>query len=207
MQDSDNPHGPCLTCAAGEAGNASGLLHGSHQPGYRGSREDGTGLPPLHHIGLVVRNRDAVLSNLSNVLGFGPTHLFEGYFDGVVLPSGHTGFGVRGGWAMMGNTALEVIEPIDERSPHSNFLKDHGEGLHHLAYWVWSVRQEIAAMALGGSSPQLVADAIGAGNAVPWCYVEGVLAGPTLIELIERNPISEQVYAGIFAAIGGKIPV
>lgn len=173
---------------------------------YTGARPDGTGLPPLHHIGLVVRDRDRALANLSGTLGFGPTHTFEGYFDGVKLPSGHGGFGVRGGWVMMHNTAMEIVEPTDDHGPHAVYLKAHGEGLHHLAYWVGSVRAEIEAMARAGTEPRVVADATDLAQPVPWCYVEGALAGPTLIELIERNAISEQVYAEVFGAIGGKIP-
>jgi catechol 2,3-dioxygenase-like lactoylglutathione lyase family enzyme len=171
-----------------------------------GSRADGTGLPPLHHVGLVVRDRDRTLANLADALGFGPTHTFEGYFDGVKLASPRTGFGVRGGWVMMHNTAMEIVEPTDDHGPHAAYLKEHGEGLHHLAYWVASVHGELEAMARGGGAPKLVADATGPEQPVRWCYVEGVLAGPTLIELIERNPISEQVYAEVFGAIGGKIP-
>jgi catechol 2,3-dioxygenase-like lactoylglutathione lyase family enzyme len=173
---------------------------------YAGSRRDGSGLPPLHHIGLVVRDRDRTLANLTSALGFGPTHTFEGYFGGLRLPSGHDGFGVRGGWVMMHNTAMEIVEPTDDHGPHAVYLKEHGEGLHHLAYWVASVRQELEAMARGGAEPRVVADATGPEQPVPWCYVEGALAGSTLVELIERNPISEQVYAEVFGAIGGKIP-
>jgi catechol 2,3-dioxygenase-like lactoylglutathione lyase family enzyme len=174
---------------------------------YPGSRSDGSGLPPLHHLGLVVRDRDRALANLSTVLGFGPTHTFEGYFGGMRLPTGHDGFGVRGGWVMMHNTAMEIVEPTDDHGPHAVYLKEHGEGLHHLAYWVGSVRRELEAMARGGADARVVADATGSDQPVPWCYVDGVLAGPTLVELIERNPISEQVYAEVFGAIGGRIPV
>jgi catechol 2,3-dioxygenase-like lactoylglutathione lyase family enzyme len=199
--------------AAAESAGATSAAAGS--PGlaalpaaraYAGARADGTGLPPLHHVGLVVRDRDRTLANLGDALGFGPTHTFEGYFDGVKLASPHSGFGVRGGWVMMHNTALEIIEPTDDHGPHAVHLEAHGEGLHHLAYWVASVDAELAAMARGDAVPRLVADATGPEQPVRWCYVDGVLAGPTLIELIERNPISEQVYAEVFGAIGGKIP-
>ena len=122
------------------------------------------------------------------------------------LASGHGGFGVRGGWVMMHNTAMEIVEPTDDHGPHAVYLKEHGEGLHHLAYWAPSVSKEIEAMTRGGTSPRLVADATGPEQAVPWCDVEGALAGPTLIELIERNAISEQVYAEVFGAIQGEIP-
>lgn len=201
-----SPAEPTGGPTAGVAGAPFGMAGIPPARTYAGSREDGTGLPPLHHVGMVVRDRDRTLANLSTALGFGPTHTFEGYFGGVKLASGHDGFAVRGGWVMMHNTALEIVEPTDAHGPHAVYLREHGEGLHHLAYWVASVRSELEAMGRGGAEPRVVVDATGADQAVPWCYVEGAMAGPVLIELIERNQISEQVYAEIFGAIGGKIP-
>lgn len=35
--------------------------------------------------------------------------------------------------AMIGDTQIELIEPLDDKSIYSEFLQQHGEGLHHLA--------------------------------------------------------------------------
>lgn len=114
---------------------------------------------------------------------------------------------LKGAFVWMRNTALEIVEPMDERSPHFEFLETRGEGLHHLAYWVDSVRDEIAKMRAGGVDPRIVVDGTGPGNDVPWCYVEGEMVGCALIELIERNAGSEEFYAAVFDAIGGRIPI
>lgn len=185
------------TGAAGAAGTSKGRS---------GSRADGTGLPPVHHIGLVVKDCEATLAKLGGALGFGPAFRFEGDFPEAVLANGETGLSLRGAFVWMNNTALELVEPVDNRSPHAAFLKEKGEGLHHLAYWVDSVRGEIDAMKKGGANPQMLVDGTGPGNDVPWCYLEGDMLGGTIIELIERNPGSEQVYAEIFRVIGGTPP-
>lgn len=191
------------------AANDKGAAGGRANPagGYSGLRDDGTGLPPLHHIGMVVRDCEKTLASLSASMGFGPAFRFEGNFPDAILANGETGLALKGAFVWMRNTALEVVEPVDDRSPHAAFLKERGEGLHHMAYWVDSVKGEIEAMTRNGVPPRLLVDGTGPENAVPWCYLEGDMAGSAIVELIERNEGSEQVYAEIFAAIGGKIPV
>lgn len=211
---------PCLTCSAIKAGGrrprpalrgpgpaGAGAAGIPPHPRYDGTRADGTGLPPLHHIGMVVRDRDKTLANLSSAMGFGPASVFEGIFPDAVLANGEKGLALKGAFVWMRNTALEVVEPMDDRSPHHAFLQERGEGLHHMAYWVESVTGEIARMKAGGANPKILVDGTGPGNDVPWCYLEGDMAGSALIELIERNEGSEQVYAAVFEAIGGKIPI
>lgn len=57
-----------------------------------------------------------------------------------------------------------------------------------------------------GCDPKVVIDGTGPGNDVPWCYIEGEMAGAAVIELIEQNAGSEAFYAAVFDAIGGEIP-
>ena len=35
-------------------------------------------------------------------------------------------------WANLGNVELELIEPQDQHSLYSDFLKEHGPGIHHV---------------------------------------------------------------------------
>ncbi|MEW9856548.1 VOC family protein [Novosphingobium rhizovicinum] len=208
---------PCLTCsslhagrhrrrpaARGELGSGAGA---AREPAVQsGTRADGSRLPPLHHVGMVVRDCERTVANLSSALGFGPAFPFEGVFPEAVLANGEKGLSLKGAFVWMGNTALEIVEPGDVRSPHHAFLQERGEGLHHLAYWVESVQDEIARMGAGGVPPRMLVDGTGPGNDVPWCYLEGDMAGSALIELIERCEGSEQYYEAVFKAIGGKIP-
>lgn len=36
-------------------------------------------------------------------------------------------------FAMIGDVELELIQPIDEKSDYARFLKEHGQGVHHIA--------------------------------------------------------------------------
>lgn len=36
-------------------------------------------------------------------------------------------------FAAIGDVEIELIQPIDEKSDYARFLKEHGEGVHHIA--------------------------------------------------------------------------
>lgn len=36
-------------------------------------------------------------------------------------------------FASIGDVEIELIQPIDEKSDYARFLKEHGEGVHHIA--------------------------------------------------------------------------
>jgi methylmalonyl-CoA/ethylmalonyl-CoA epimerase len=40
---------------------------------------------------------------------------------------------MRAAFADVGNVQLELIQPLDERSIYAEFLREQGEGFHHLA--------------------------------------------------------------------------
>lgn len=35
-------------------------------------------------------------------------------------------------WVSLGNVELELIEPLDQDSPYAEFLKEKGQGIHHI---------------------------------------------------------------------------
>jgi methylmalonyl-CoA/ethylmalonyl-CoA epimerase len=173
----------------------------------RGERRDGSGLPDLHHIALIVTDRDRSLAKLQDGLGFGRSYVFDSQFPKARVSSGVTGFNLRIGFTWMGNTLLELLQPVDDRSPHATFLKERGEGMHHLGFLVRSIDRELDAMAAtrGGQRPPLLVDAMTADD-VSWCYIEGEYANGAVIELIERSPQSEEFFKKIYQATGGRMP-
>lgn len=197
-----------LSMAAAEAqGAAAGAGGGQPAPGggvsAKGARRDGSGLPGLHHIGLVVADRDKALAAVEGGFGFGRAHRFDTQFPTARASSGVTGFSLRIGFVWMGNTLLEFLQPVDDRSPHAAWLRERGEGMHHLGFVVRSIDHELNAMAAarGGSRPPLLVDGT-ASDRVRWAYVEGEPASGAVTELIERSPQSEQIYR----ATGGQMP-
>lgn len=174
----------------------------------RGERRDGSGLPDLHHIALIVADRDRSLAKFQEGFGFGSSHVFDAQFPKARVSSGVVGFNLKIGFTWMGNTLLELLQPVDDRSPHATFLKERGEGMHHLGFLVRSIEYELDQMAKtrGGMRPPLLVDAM-AKEGVSWVYTEGEYANGAVIELIERSPESEKFFKTIYKATGGRMPV
>lgn len=74
--------------------------------------------------------------------------------------------------------------------------------MHHLGYWVDGITDHLAHLESGGMT--CLVDATGPGNDVSWVYLEGEPAGGAVIELIDRDPTSEQFFAQIYDAVGRR---
>lgn len=206
----------CSVEAQSGAGAAGG---GDRRPGGRpeaapdgrasaaGERRDGSGFPDLHHIGMVVKDRDRALAGVENAFGFGRAHRFDLKSPTMRVSNGVTGFDLRAGFVWMGNTLLEFLEPVDDWSPHAAWLRERGEGMHHLAYLVRSIDHELDAIAAarGGVHPPLLVQGDGS-ESVRWVYLEGEVANGAVVELIERSPRAERFFDEIYRATGGRMP-
>ena len=172
-----------------------------------GERPDGSGLPALHHIGLVVADRDKALAGVEGAFGFGRAHRFDLRSPTARVSNGVVGFDLRVGFTWMGNTLLEFLGPVDDRSPHAAWLRDRGEGMHHLDYLVRSIDHELDAIAAarGGARPPLLVQGDGS-EPVRWVYLEGEVANGAVIELVERSPRAERFFEDIYRATGGRMP-
>jgi len=90
-------------------------------------------LQALHHVGIAVRSIEARRAYYESVMGAE----FQGMED---VPDQ----GVRVAFFRVGSTLLELLEPASDASPIESFLVKRGEGLHHLAYAVDSLEDQIA---------------------------------------------------------------
>ncbi|WP_399896944.1 VOC family protein [Streptomyces sp. BBFR51] len=79
----------------------------------------------------------------------------------------------------------ELIQPLDGRSPYTEFLDLHGEGVHHLAYVVGSIDQFLEALRATGEAGRVTFEATIAGQ-TRFVYLDGLAHGPA-IELIETT--------------------
>ncbi len=78
----------------------------------------------IDHVGIAVQSI-AQARRLYEVLGLS------------VLEEGETDQeGVRSVMIPLGESRLQLLEPLDKRTPVGEFLAQHGEGLHHLALHV-----------------------------------------------------------------------
>ena len=94
----------------------------------------------LHHIGIVVENIQKSLGELTKYLDF----------ESTTVPSLVGSQKVNICFLKTNNVFLELIEPAEENSPISNFIKKGG-GFHHLCFEVDDIHLELEKMKKNGA--------------------------------------------------------
>ena len=94
----------------------------------------------LHHIGIVVESIQKSLGELTNYLDF----------ESTTMPSLVGSQKVNICFLKTNNVFLELIEPAEENSPISNFIKKGG-GFHHLCFEVDDIHLELEKMKKNGA--------------------------------------------------------
>lgn len=116
----------------------------------------------LDHVAIVVRDTAAAIATFGDWLGLRVAHSEE-------LAEPH----VRLTYLDCGNCYVQLVEPLAEDSAAAAFLREHGEGLHHICFGVDDV--EATAHALAGPP---AARASGRGR--PSAFVGDVRHGVTV---------------------------
>jgi methylmalonyl-CoA/ethylmalonyl-CoA epimerase len=163
-------------------------------------------LPGLFHIGWVVRDCAAAQRELSARLGAGPFVSMgeERLFDKALVHGKPVPFSLRVAFGALGGVLIELLEPLDDKSPHAEFLDSHGEGMHHLAYLVPDFDEQLAAVRAARPEAELLIDGTGPGNPVRWVYVDGGAVHGTVIELLERTPQAEAAFGAALDLLAGS---
>ena len=101
----------------------------------------------LHHIGIVVESIQKSLGELTKYLDF----------ESTTVPSLVGSQKVNICFLKTNNVFLELIEPAEENSPISNFIKKGG-GFHHLCFEVDDIHLELEKMKKNGA--RIVVDVV-----------------------------------------------
>jgi methylmalonyl-CoA/ethylmalonyl-CoA epimerase len=98
-------------------------------------------------IGVVIRDLDAAMKRYWEEFGLGPWQINT--FDStntrdMVIRGQRQNFAARAATTQIGNVEWELIEPLDDDSIYAEFLREHGEGLHHVGFAVKDFQQAMA---------------------------------------------------------------
>ena len=93
-------------------------------------------LPAVSQIGVVVEDLDRAASFLESSFGLGPFRVEELEAPNVWDRGQEKHIKARLGFATMGQVELELIHIVEGDSVHLEFLRQHGEGIHHLGFRV-----------------------------------------------------------------------
>jgi methylmalonyl-CoA/ethylmalonyl-CoA epimerase len=86
----------------------------------------------IEHIGIAVKNLDLANDLFAKLLGT------EHYKTETVEREN-----VRTSFFMVGDTKIELLEPMNEESAVAKFIEKRGEGLHHIAFAVDNIYSEM----------------------------------------------------------------
>lgn len=147
----------------------------------------------LVQVGAIVRDLDATVGALSKILGLGPFRFVVWPPDRPNIDSTYYNkpgkFKFREALTQIGPIELELIQPLEGDNIYSDFLEEHGEGLHHLRFDVKDPEEFMKEM------KQLNIDVIQSGSGTrpgtTWAYLgtEGILG--FTVELMNRAPSSD----------------
>ena len=104
-------------------------------------------LPAPDQIGMVVTSIEKSIDAYSSLLGWGPFEVFQREYTELIYRGKLGGFKYRVALAQISPTLqLEFIENIEGDSIYTEFLRAHGDGVHHFGFTVENMDQRIAAM-------------------------------------------------------------
>jgi len=139
-----------------------------------------------HHVGVIVRDVEKTIEYLTSI-GIGPFGIKDGPLY-VEVPFKGELHGKPAEWkvkisnAKVGDSELELLEPCGGESALQEFLDNHGEGLHHIAYLVGDVRGEVEKLKKQGIEVITSANLDGRGFA----YVNTGVVGGIITEIRSR---------------------
>ena len=91
------------------------------------------------HACLVVKNVWQTIENYWNILGIGPWEVYSFEYPLVherIYHGKPTWAREKLAMAKVGAINLELAQPVEGDTIYSDFLREHGEGLHHLSFQV-----------------------------------------------------------------------
>jgi hypothetical protein len=161
-------------------------------------------LSDVHHVGVIVADRDKALAGLGELF-VGEPYRMDAVFPPARFRTGIETTSLRLGFVWAGNLLVEILQPTDDQSVQGRYLKDRGEGLHHLGFIVPSIDAHLAALGRDREEA-ILADGTIPGNDLKWVYLDSQIIPGVVVELIERSPAAEQFFQGIYNVTGGQLP-
>ena len=98
-------------------------------------------------VGLVVKDLDAAMKDYWELYGIGPWQVYTfdpSTVETMVFRGRNVRFAIRLASADIGGLNWELIQPLDDDSFFAHFLREHGEGLHHIAFEVSDYERALA---------------------------------------------------------------
>jgi catechol 2,3-dioxygenase-like lactoylglutathione lyase family enzyme len=149
-------------------------------------QERGIGTNVICQIGLVVRDieqtarvyADLFGMDIPNIIITDPEEIAHTKFRDAP-----TSARAKLAFFRMGDISLELIEPVGEPSTWKEFLDEHGEGVHHIAFQIEGMERVLTFLAGKGISAIQRGDYTGG----RYAYVDSASSLGMILELLENT--------------------
>jgi methylmalonyl-CoA/ethylmalonyl-CoA epimerase len=122
-------------------------------------------LTNISHLGIAVKDAEKTAGFLSSIWNIGTPEVADYEAKPKELIVGNP-FKVRLVFIKFGTHTIELLQPLDDKSIWSKFIKEKGEGIHHIAYGVSNYDEMVSKLQEQGH-PLLVAAIF---QGCRWCY-------------------------------------
>ena len=136
----------------------------------------------INQIGIVVPDMDKAVEFYKNVMGI-TVNVLPRPPETCVLHGEETNYQLKTGFAFVAGQQIELIQVVNGRSPHSEFLeKFPSGGIHHVGIYCEDLESELQPYL--DSGVEIIAQGEFMRN--KWVYLNSVQQSGLLIELIEQ---------------------
>ena len=125
----------------------------------------------LDHIGIVVKNLQETAAAFENTIGLRLEEI-ENYKETLKI-----------GFVPVGSMDIELLEPTTSEGLNADFLKNNGEGVHHIAFEVEDLDAAIVNAIENGARVILGPTEGARGKRI--VFLDGITLGGTIVELLE----------------------
>lgn len=94
-------------------------------------------------MGIVVKNVDETVKFYKDVFGIGPFEIREVHYPNATFYGKRAGYRGKRAFGKLGPITFELIEHIEGKTIHEAFLKEKGEGVHHLGFEVKDLKKGV----------------------------------------------------------------
>ena len=129
----------------------------------------------IDHVGVAVKDIHQALDFFQRTFGMPPARIEELQDQGVLATL-----------VQVGQTRLELLQPLSDDSPVGRFVARHGEGLHHLALNVSDISEKLKILASRGIELVDKQPRKGLSGTIAFLHPKSVFG--VLTELVETRP-------------------
>ena len=140
-------------------------------------------LPDVSHIGVVTNNLDKTMRELEDLYGLKPFLVMEPGYVNTSIRGKPADFKLKSAFYQSGQVIFEVISVLEGETIYGEWLREKGEGLHHLGYdiedmeeWIDYYKERGIGVLQSGERP-----------GVKWAYLDTLPYTGMIVELIERT--------------------